>query len=52
MILGGRLWDGTGVAARPNPGILVRNVYFDVTPARLVSAWIDEEGARTSWPDG
>jgi imidazolonepropionase-like amidohydrolase len=25
VILGGRLWDGTGNAARPNPGILVRN---------------------------
>lgn len=25
VILGGRLWDGTGDAARPNPGILVRN---------------------------
>ena len=25
VLLGGRLWDGTGDAARPNPGILVRN---------------------------
>lgn len=25
VILGGRLWDGTGDEARPNPGILVRN---------------------------
>lgn len=24
----------------------VRNVYFDVTPARLVAAWIDENGVR------
>lgn len=30
------------------PGVTVRNVYFDLTPARLVSAWIDEAGAR--WP--
>jgi translation initiation factor 2B subunit (eIF-2B alpha/beta/delta family) len=29
-------------------GVTVRNVYFDLTPARLVSAWIDETGAR--WP--
>ena len=25
VVLGGRLWDGTGDAARTNPGILVRN---------------------------
>ena len=24
-VIGGRLWDGTGDTARPNPGILVRN---------------------------
>jgi len=24
------------------PGVTVRNVYFDITPARLVSAWISE----------
>ncbi|MDG4550313.1 MAG: translation initiation factor eIF-2B [Candidatus Contendobacter sp.] len=28
------------------PAVTVRNVYFDLTPARLVSAWIDETGAR------
>ena len=33
------------------PGILARNVYFDVTPARLVSTWIDELGARTRLAD-
>lgn len=27
-------------------GVTVRNVYFDLTPARLVSVWIDETGAR------
>ncbi len=26
------------------PGVTVRNVYFDITPARLVTAWIDETG--------
>lgn len=31
-------------------GILVRNVYFDITPARLVSAWIDEEAVHESPP--
>jgi imidazolonepropionase-like amidohydrolase len=25
VVLGGRLWDGTGDDARPNPGILIRN---------------------------
>lgn len=34
----------------PNwPGVTVRNIYFDITPAALVSAWIDETGVR--WPD-
>ena len=28
------------------PGVTVRNVYFDLTPARLVSAWITETGVR------
>lgn len=32
------------------PNVAVRNVYFDLTPARLVSAWIDETGVR--WPEG
>jgi translation initiation factor eIF-2B subunit delta len=30
------------------PAVTVRNVYFDLTPARLVSAWIDETGPRRS----
>jgi translation initiation factor 2B subunit (eIF-2B alpha/beta/delta family) len=28
------------------PCVTVGNVYFDITPARLVSAWIDETGVR------
>ncbi len=29
----------------PNwPGVTVRNVYFDITPARLMTAWISEDG--------
>ncbi|MCP3870057.1 MAG: hypothetical protein GY703_18570 [Gammaproteobacteria bacterium] len=28
------------------PGIRVRNVYFDITPARLISGWIDETGLQ------
>jgi translation initiation factor eIF-2B subunit delta len=31
------------------PGIRPRNVYFDITPARLISAWVDETGVRKSW---
>jgi translation initiation factor eIF-2B subunit delta len=34
------------------PGILARNVYFDLTPARLVSVWVDELGAREQWSHG
>jgi translation initiation factor eIF-2B subunit delta len=30
-------------------GIEPRNVYFDITPARLVDAWIDETGVRRAW---
>ena len=45
VILGGALWDGTGDAARPNPGILVRNATIvrvgigptEVGRARIVS---------------
>ncbi len=34
------------------PGRLsIRNIYFDVTPPRLVARWIDEEGAAISWTD-
>lgn len=32
------------------PTVVVRNVYFDLTPARLISAWIAETGVR--WPVG
>jgi translation initiation factor 2B subunit (eIF-2B alpha/beta/delta family) len=28
-------------------GVRVRNIYFDVTPPRLISGWISEEGIRT-----
>ena len=46
LVRGGRLWDGTGNAARPNPGILVRNGTFlqigvgadtDTGQARVIS---------------
>jgi translation initiation factor 2B subunit (eIF-2B alpha/beta/delta family) len=28
------------------PHVRVRNIYFDRTPARLISGWIDEHGIR------
>ena len=28
------------------PGVQVRNVYFDITPAQLISCWIDETGVH------
>jgi translation initiation factor eIF-2B subunit delta len=34
------------LGAPDQPGVTVRNVYFDCTPARLVSGWIDETGMR------
>lgn len=29
--------------------VRARNIYFDVTPARLISCWVDEGGARTDF---
>ncbi len=42
--------DPGELGAPEMPGILVRNVYFDITPARLVSAWIDELAVHESPP--
>lgn len=28
------------------PGVSVRNIYFDITPARLIDVWISEMGVR------
>jgi translation initiation factor eIF-2B subunit delta len=42
--------DPGELGAPEMPGILVRNIYFDITPARLVSAWIDENEVRQSPP--
>ncbi|PLX83483.1 MAG: initiation factor 2B [Desulfuromonas sp.] len=38
--------DPAELDAPERPGLTVRNIYFDITPARLVSAWIDENGVR------
>jgi translation initiation factor 2B subunit (eIF-2B alpha/beta/delta family) len=32
------------------PGVAVRNIYFDITPARLIDAWFSEQGQRRTWP--
>lgn len=32
------------------PGVTVRNVYFDITPPELVSAWISEQGCMDRMP--
>jgi len=33
----------------PNlPGVRVRNIYFDITPARLIGRWIDETGVHAT----
>ena len=31
------------------PGILLRNTYFDITPARLISGWFTERGGSDHW---
>jgi len=30
------------------PGVRVRNIYFDITPARLIDRWIDEAGVHAT----
>jgi translation initiation factor 2B subunit (eIF-2B alpha/beta/delta family) len=30
------------------PGVRVRNIYFDITPARLIDRWIDETGVHAT----
>lgn len=42
--------DAAELRAAPLPGVTPRNVYFDLTPARLVSGWITEHGLRSRAP--
>lgn len=37
---------GDELGAPPIPGVRIRNVYFDITPARLIDRWIDENGVH------
>jgi translation initiation factor 2B subunit (eIF-2B alpha/beta/delta family) len=32
-------------------GVEVKNCYFDITPAQLISGWIDEHKVRLSWEE-
>lgn len=32
------------IALAPLPGVQPQNIYFDITPARLISGWINEQG--------
>ncbi len=40
--------DGSELGLEPLPNIRPRNIYFDRTPARYVSAWIDEQGVQVN----
>lgn len=32
------------IALTPLPGVQPQNIYFDITPARLISGWVNEQG--------
>ncbi|MFA7095184.1 MAG: translation initiation factor eIF-2B [Gammaproteobacteria bacterium] len=38
--------DPAEIAAPGRPQVTVRNVYFDLTPRRLISGWISEQGVQ------
>ena len=40
--------EAAELGAPPLPGVDVQNVYFDITPARLVNAWFDENRSLLS----
>jgi translation initiation factor eIF-2B subunit delta len=42
--------DPAELGAPDLPGAQIDNVYFDLTPTRLISAWYDEEGVRRPAP--
>jgi translation initiation factor 2B subunit (eIF-2B alpha/beta/delta family) len=44
--------DPSELGAPGWPGIEVRNIYFDVTPARLIDGWFSEQGLCRAWPCG
>ena len=42
--------DPAAIRAPDLPGVRPRNLPLDLTPARLISAWIDEDGVTLAWP--
>lgn len=42
--------DPSELGAPTWPGVEIRNQYFDVTPAGLVSGWFTEKGFSRRWP--
>ena len=38
--------DGAELGAPELPFVEMENIYFDITPAHLISAWIDEQGVH------
>ncbi len=38
--------DPAELGAPELPGVRIDNLYFDVTPVRFVTAWVDEQGVR------
>ncbi len=40
---------GSELGYPQRPGILLRNTYFDITPARLIGAWFTECGGSDRW---
>ncbi len=41
--------EATELGAPRFHGVEIRNRYFDITPARLISGWIDEHKVHLSW---
>lgn len=44
------IMDPSELGAPTWPGVAIRNQYFDVTPAGLVSGWFTESGFSRRWP--
>ena len=42
----------TELQTPPWSGVTRRNIYFEITPARLVSGWINEHGIIRQWAQG
>lgn len=40
---------GDELQLEPLPDVQLRNIYFDLVPARLISAWVDEKGVKVEF---